>query len=120
MVRKLWCSVMFVLGFILMGSLVIAKADTLRFAWDYDAAAQAIIEGFRLYQDGQPLPVVIQPSDRTADTPYIEDRQARNYHLTAFAGNEESGPSDVVTVPAYFANLPTVIRGTFRFEIIEE
>ena len=96
------------------------KADTLRFAWDYDMAAQAIIEGFRLYQDGQPLNIVITPADRTVETPYIEDRQARNYHLTAFAGNEESGPSDVVTVPAFFANIPRVIQGTFRFEIIEE
>jgi hypothetical protein len=97
-----------------------AAADTLRFAWDYDAAAQAIIEGFRLYQDGQPLEIVIPPAARTVDTPYLKDRQARTYHLTAFDGMEESGPSDMATVPAFFANIPRVIQGTFRFEIIED
>ena len=97
-----------------------AAADTIRFAWDYDAAAQAIIEGFRLYQDGQPMSVTIPPAARTVDTPYIEDRQARTYHLTAFSGTEESGPSDMVTVPAFFQGIPRVIQGTFRFEIIED
>jgi hypothetical protein len=96
-----------------------AQADTLRFAWDYDAAAQAIIEGFRLHRDGQPLPLVIAPSARTVDTPYLEDRQSHTYFLTAFAGEDESVPSASVTVPAFFTGIPSVIEGTFRFEIIK-
>ena len=97
-----------------------ASADALRFVWDYTEEATAIIDGFRIYQEGEPLPNVILPTARTVETAYIKDRQARNYYLVAFSGDEMSGPSDVVTVPAFFANIPRVLQGTFRFEIIEE
>ena len=108
---------LFALFFVLFATS--AHADILRFAWDYDASAQAVIEGFRLYRDGQPLPVVIAPSARTVDTPYLEDRQDHAYHLTAFAGPDESIPSETVTVPAFFVEIPRIGEGTFRYEIIQ-
>lgn len=110
----------FVLGFMLAGSVVVAKADTLRFAWGYSDAAQAIIDGFRLYEDNQPLSIVIPPSARTVDTPYIEDRQARRYHLTAFAGSEESVPSTPVDIPAFWDGIPAILGGTLSVQILDE
>jgi len=93
-------------------------AKLLRFAWDYAAEDQQHLAGFRLYQDGLPIQD-IAPSGRSVDTPYLEDRDSHIYHLTAFTSEEESGPSDMVRVPAYHRSPRRVATGTFSVEIIE-
>ena len=96
-----------------------AANQILRFAWEYDAVAAPMIDGFRLYQDGQRMTLTIPKTARTVDTPHIVDFNSHTYHLTAFKGTDESVPSAIVTVPAYFGAVPSVIEGTFRFEIIK-
>lgn len=113
---------MFLLGVILFGSAVFANAadpTTLRFRWGYDPAAQAIIDGFRLYENNQTLSVVIPPAARTVDVQYIKDRQARRYHLTAFSGAEESPPSAHVDIAAHWTGIPAILGGTMQVQLLD-
>jgi hypothetical protein len=93
-------------------------AKLLRFGWDYTVEDQAHLAGFRLYQDGLPIQDV-DPSARSVDTPYLEDKDSHIYHLTAFTTEEESGPSDMVRVPPYHRSPKRIATGTFSVEIIE-
>ena len=120
-------TLMFVLGFLAVGLILLAttleaaepEPTTLRFAWGYDSSAQAIIDGFRLYENNQALAVVIPPAARTVETPYIKDRLARRYHLTAFAGDEESAPSAHVDIAAHWTGVPAVLGGQFNVQILD-
>jgi len=95
-----------------------SAAKLLRFGWEYDIADQQHLAGFRLYQDGLPIQDVA-PSARSVDTPYLEDKDSHIYHLVAFTTEEESGPSDMVRVPAYHRAPKRIATGTFSVEIIE-
>jgi hypothetical protein len=99
-----------------------ANASTLflQFVWDYDADATLLIDGFYLYEDEQRVDLQIVPTDRTVQVPYIKDMQERQYYLTAFMGEEESGRSDVVTVPAHFATIPKVLTGSLKAKIVDQ
>lgn len=120
--RDAWRVLLFALGFLLVCSAGLARAaepTTLRFGWGYDPAAQAIIEGFRLYQDSQAMPIVILPEARSVEVPYIKDRQGRRYHLTAFDGAEESPPSAHVDIPAYWVGIPATLGGTLNVQLLD-
>ena len=92
-------------------------AKALRFTWGYDTAEEAHIDGFRLYEEGVAIQEAL-PSAREFITPHIEDRKARTYYATAFAGDEESAPSETQTAPAFVQGV-TKISGSFTMEIIE-
>ena len=110
----------FVLTVSIFGLFIYANADTLRFAWGYDDDAQAIIDGFRLYENSQPLNVEILPAARTVEVPYIKDRQARRYHLTAFDGAEESPPSAYVDIVAHWTGVPAILGGSLNVQLLDE
>ena len=96
----------------------VEAAKVLRFSWTYGVAEAAHLEGFRLYQNGVPVQTVGKDA-RMVETPYIEDREPRIYHLTAYTAEDESGPSDMITVPPYLRAVSRIASGTFTVEIIE-
>lgn len=105
-----------VVTLMLAGNVYAAKA--LRFTWGYDTAEEAHIDGFRLYEEGVAIKVE-PPFAREFIIPYIEDRKARTYYATAFAGDEESAPSDTATAPAFIQGVKKMVSGSFTMEIIE-
>ncbi len=71
----------------------VAHAEQLKFVWSYDDPS--IIDGFRLYRDGQIVDTDnIAPTAVTVTTERQTDKKSHVYHLVAFLGEEESGPSE--------------------------
>ena len=106
------------LAIVLMLAGSAAAENILDFVWGYTSEAAALIDGFRLYQDGQRVDLVIPPDARAVSVPQIIDFSSHVYYLTAFKGVNESAPSDTQTAPSYFAEgVPGVDVGTFIMTI---
>jgi hypothetical protein len=73
-----------------------AYADDLEFAWGYD---HTNIDGFRLFIDGNTVKLdSIPPAARTVIVAEETDGQPHAYHLVAYRGDIQSGPSATVIV----------------------
>lgn len=90
-------------------------AEQLIFVWAYSSPAE--IDGFRLYRDGQTLDTDnIPPTATTITVARQNDKQNHSYHLVAFSGTEESGPSQTA-LDVYSYTIKTV--GAFTIEVIK-
>ncbi|MDX1345946.1 MAG: hypothetical protein R3179_08600 [Sedimenticolaceae bacterium] len=86
------------------------------FAWDYDAAAQQTIDGFRLYVDA--APVLDIPADERQATCEASEITSGTHdvHVTAFNAVGESPPSNALSVT--FVTTPPAAPTTFHFVIV--
>jgi hypothetical protein len=92
-------------------------AELLRFGWTYPSDP---VDGFKLYRDGSILEqVTIPPTARTVTVPRQTDKKSHAYHLTAFLGEIESGPSDVA-IDTYTPKPVARVEGTITIEIINQ
>lgn len=90
-------------------------AEQLIFVWVYSSPAE--IDGFRLYRDGQTLDTDnISPTSTTITVERLTDKQNHSYHLVAFSGKEESGPSQTA-LDVYSYTIKTV--GAVTIEVIK-
>ena len=99
---------------ILALSPLVSEADC-TLAWDYDDPwAASVITGFKAYQNGEEIGT-IPGIARETSCESINAVPGIPLHLTAYAPNQESEPSNEVTIglPA-----PAQLRFEFRFEVI--
>ena len=99
---------------ILALSPLVSEADC-TLTWDYEHAwAASVITGFKAYQSGEEIGV-IPGIAREVSCEAINAAPGLPLYLTAYSPNQESEPSNEVTIglPA-----PAQLRFEFRFEVI--
>jgi hypothetical protein len=86
-------------------------SSTSKLAWDYDAADQANIDGFKLYIDDKVQSIVILPVARSISAGTLTPGK-HNFELTAYNAAQESVRSN--KVEAVYVNSAPVPPATLR------
>lgn len=118
---RLWFAAMIV-AVIIMGMAAMSNAatvtKTLTANWDFPAAQESTIAGFRVYnQDAAVVFDNVAPSLRTATKQYTyDDAQVQAFHIVSFSSSGQlSTPSNIKTVAPPFK--PLTGTGTFTIEL---
>jgi len=113
--------IVFLLGILIVfahsaGAAIVTK--TLKVDWDYAAAEEASITGFRVYdRSGTVVIDNVAPNLRTATASYtFDDAIIQAFHLVAFnAEGQLTTPSNIYTVAPRFKQLPGPGKFTATF-----
>ncbi|GAB6191136.1 hypothetical protein [Desulfocastanea catecholica] len=115
--RKLVVTALITVALTLMLGSSFAHAEDLKFGWDYPPEEVENIDGFRLYRDGNIIDTdAIPKTALTITVPRQTDKQDHTYHLVAYVGTMESGPSQA-TIDSYNYTINAV--GSLTIEVIK-